>query len=395
MNICFLCDSIFTFGGVQRVLSVIAKTLSASHRVTIVTLDAPSLKDTTLYGLDKADLRYEFIHFAPPNRMEYVPCKAYSLLYKKMLPHTALTSRWYAHSSFPASQSNLLVKKLNEGNYDIVVGVHAFLSIRLATIRHKLNAKRVIGWMHSSYQAFFKIRPAYLEGLKSHFSHQMRKLDHLVVLTHTDAQIYRQKLQLFPTVIYNPLTVEPQGRSNPAAHKFLAVGRMSPRTKGFDILIKAFALFAQHNKNWTLDIVGEGPEEGLLRELIAANNLNERITLRPFTKEIRPYYAAASVYILSSRWEGLPLVLAEAMSHGLPVISSDLPVSRELLGGASNALLFKTEDEHDLAEKMKLMSESKELSRMGEESVALSKQFTVEKALAQWEELFKSVLYSV
>lgn len=389
MNICFLCDSIFTFGGVQRVLAVIAKKLSATHRVTILTRDAPSLKDTTLYGLGEADIRYQFIHFAPPTKLEYIPCKAYSLLYKKVLPHTAFTSRWYARSSFPPSQSNLLVKKLNEENYDTIIGVHAFLSIRLATVRNKLHAKQVIGWMHSSYQAYFEIRPGYLEGLKNHFIHQMRKLDHLVVLTQTDAQIYRQELQLSPTVIYNPLTVEPQETGKPDAHKFLAVGRLSPRTKGFDILIKGFAIFAQHNKNWTLDIVGEGPEEGLLRKLIAGNGLEERVKLHPFTKEIQTHYAAASVFILSSRWEGLPLVLAEAMSHGLPIISSDIPVSRELLGGATNALLFKSEDEQDLAEKMRCMSESKELSRMGEESMALSRQFKVEKAVAQWEELFK------
>lgn len=389
MNICFICDSIFTFGGVQRVLAVIAKELSATHRVTILTLDPPSLKDTTLYGLNQADIRYQFIHFAPPTKLEYIPCKAYSLLYKKVLPHTGLTSRWYAHSSFPASQSNLLVSKLNEGHYDTIVGVHAFLSIRLATVRRKLNAKQVIGWMHSSYQAFFEIRPAYLEGLKDHFSHQMRKLDHIVVLTHTDAQIYRQKLHLSPTVMYNPLTVEPHGHSNPDAHKFLAVGRLSPRTKGFDILIKGFAIFAEYNKDWVLDIVGEGPEEGLLRKLIAGYGLEERVKLHPFTKEVQTYYSAASVYILSSRWEGLPLVLAEAMSHGLPIISSDLPVSRELLGGATNALLFKSEDEHDLAEKMKQMSESKELSRMGEESIVRSKQFGIEKAVAQWKELFR------
>lgn len=388
MNICFLCDSIFTFGGVQRVLSVVAKALSASHEITIVTLDSPSLKDTSLYGLDQADIQYEFIHFDPPTAIEYLPCKAYSLLYKKVLPHTKTTSQWYARSSFPPSQSNVLVKKLNEGNYDIIIGVHVFLSIRLATVRHQLNARRVIGWMHSSYQAFFEIGPGYLEGLKSHFVHQMRKLNYIVVLTNTDGGIYRERLQLAPTVIYNPLTVRPQACSNPDAHKFLAVGRLSPRTKGFDILIKGFAIFAQSDTNWTLDIVGEGPEEEALRKLIAANGLEDRVKLHPFTKEIETYYAAASVYILSSRWEGLPLVLMEAMAHGLPIISSDIPVSRELFSGATNALLFKSEDEYDLAEKMKQMSESKDLRHMGEKSAAHAEWFDLEKVMEKWDEIF-------
>lgn len=389
MNICFLCDSIFTFGGVQRVLAVVAKALSASHRVTILTLDSPSLKDTTLYGLDGADIRYDFIHFAPPAKREYIPCKSYSLLYKKVLPHNGFTSAWYARSSFPPSQSKLLVKKLNEGSYDVVIGVHAFLSIRLATVRHELNAKKVIGWMHNSYEAFFENRPSYLEGLKSHFKHQMKKLDEVVVLTHTDAKRYKKELQLEPTVIYNPLTIDPIGQSRPEVRRFLAIGRMSPRHKGFDILINGFAIFAEKNKEWALDIVGEGPEEGMLRELVIRHGLENRITIHPFTKEVQKYYAAASVYILSSRWEGFGLVLTEAMAHGLPIISSDIPTSRELLAGTTNTFFFKTEDERDLAEKMKQMSESKELSRMGEESLALAGQFGVEKAVKQWEELFK------
>lgn len=391
MNICFYCDSIFTFGGVQRVLAVVAKALSASHQVTILTMDSPTLEDTSLYGLNQADITYQYLSYPPLKKTEYFPCKAYSLLYKKVLPHTGLTSGWYAHSSFPASRQKLLTNKLNEGNYDIIIGVHAFLSIRLATIRQKLNAKQVIGWMHNSYQAFFENRPAYLEGLQNHFIHQMRKLDGLVVLTHMDAELYQQRMQLSPTVIYNPLTIEPQGRSNPEARKFLAVGRMSPRHKGFDILIEGFAIFAKQNKEWTLDIVGEGPEEAMLREQIARHGLEERIKLHPFTKEIQKYYAGASVYVLSSRWEGFGLVLTEAMAHGLPIISSDIPTSRELLADSPHAVLFRSENTEDLADKLLLMSESKELEQLGDKAIRQSEQFGIETAVREWENLFKTV----
>lgn len=391
MNICFYCDSIFTFGGVQRVLAVVAKALSASHRVTILTMDSPTLEDTSLYGLNQADITYQYLSYSPLRMAEYFPCKAYSLLYKKVLPHTGLTSGWYAHSSFPASRQKLLAKKLNEGNYDVIIGVHAFLSIRLATIRRKLNARLVIGWMHNSYQAFFENRPAYLEGLQNHFIHQMRKLDEVVVLTHMDAQLYQQQMQLSPTVIYNPLTIEAGERSNPEARKFLAVGRMSPRHKGFDILIEGFAIFAEQDMEWTLDIVGEGPEEGMLRQLIARYGLEARIKLHPFTKEIQRYYAGASVYVLSSRWEGFGLVLTEAMAHGLPIISSDIPTSQELLANSPHAMLFRSEDAKDLADKLLLMSRNKELKLLGDEAIRQSGHFSIETAVKEWENLFKTV----
>lgn len=391
MNICFYCDSIFSFGGVQRVLAVVAKALSASHRVTILTMDSPTLEDTSLYELNQTDITYQYLSYAPLRGTEYFPCKAYSLLYKKVLPHTRLTSGWYAHSSFPASRQKLLADKLNEGNYDVIIGVHAFLSIRLATIRQRLNAKKVIGWMHNSFQAFFENKPSYLEGLQNHFIHQMQKLDGLVVLTHMDAALYLQRLQLSPIVIYNPLTLEPKGRSNSKACKFLAVGRMSPRHKGFDILIEGFALFAKQEMEWTLDIVGEGPEEDMLRELITRHKLEKRIMLHPFTKEIQKYYAGASVYVLSSRWEGFGLVLTEAMAHGLPVISSDIPTSRELLADSPHAILFRSEDAKDLANKLLLMSKNKELQQLGDEAIRQSGKFSIETAVKEWENLFKTV----
>ena len=83
--------------------------------------------------------------------------------------------------------------------------------------------------------------------------------------------------------------------------------------------------------DWTLEIVGEGPEEALYRSLINEYELEKNMALHPFTKEVQEYYAHSSIYVLSSRWEGFGLVMIEAMAHGLPVIASDLPITRELL----------------------------------------------------------------
>lgn len=122
----------------------------------------------------------------------------------------------------------------------------------------------------------------------------------------------------------------------------MAVGRFSHQHKGFDLLIEAFHIFAEENKDWTLDIVGEGVEEPMYHKLIKEYQLEERITIHPFTNHIQKFYGEAQVYILSSRWEGMPLVLMEAMSHGLPIISSNLPICEEIMGDLQSIFTMAT-----------------------------------------------------
>ena len=194
-------------------------------------------------------------------------------------------------------------------------------------MKKSLPNVKCIGWIHNSFEALFSDSFIYIGAArKRHYVFQFRKLDDTVVLCEHDAETYNQYDPTFkPTVIYNPLTLKPGAPATGTTKSFLAVGRFSHQHKGFDLLIEAFHLFAQKNQEWTLDIVGEGVEEKLYRELIKKNNLENKVTIHPFTNNIQAYYSKAQVYVLSSRWEGFGLVLVEAMAHGLPVVSSDLP----------------------------------------------------------------------
>ena len=301
-RICFLTDSIFSFGGVQRVTAVIAKELAKDYDVTIVTKDKPEQKDTTFYELDKANIHYRFFSFPEVARWKYYFCKAYSYLYRRYLPQTRLTSNLYACSSFPHEQRKALYRELKEGNYDVIIGVHAPLAIRLASCRRHLRGTRLIGWIHNSYEALFGEGSLYIgPELCKHYEFQLAKLDHTIVLCRDDAQKYH----ITTEVIYNPLTLVPGPPSEGTSKKFLAVGRFSRLHKGFDLLIEAFRIFAQDNKEWTLDIVGEGVEEPLYRKYIKEYQLQERIHIHPFTNNIQQYYHEAQAYVLSSRWEGI------------------------------------------------------------------------------------------
>ena len=382
MKILFYADTVFGFGGVQRVLAVIAKALAKDNDVTILSTDTD--ENLSMYGYNQSDIHFDYISYNGKKNLEYFTCKAISYLYKKVLPKNRFTARLYSYSFFRPSYKRQLISKINSGHYDTVVGVHAFLSLHLAAVRNRLNSKNVTAWMHNSYDALFEKNNPYLPGLKSFFSNEMKRLDGIVVLSKSDASLFRDNLGLECMTIYNPLTLEPRGKASSEYKKFLAIGRFSPKHKGFDLLIKAFANFAQTDSDWTLEIVGEGEEEFIYRQLIIENHLEKRVKLCPFTKDIQRHYAGASVYVLSSRWEGQPLVLVEAMAHGLPIVSSDLPVAKELLEGRGCGIFFNCGDINDMALALSRMASTTKWVEMSENALQTSSLFSVENIRQQW-----------
>ena len=153
------------------------------------------------------------------------------------------------------------------------------------------------------------------------------------------------------------------------------------------MLIEAFHLFAQKNQEWTLDIVGEGVEEKLYRELIKKYNLENKVTIHPFTNNIQAYYSKAQVYVLSSRWEGFGLVLVEAMAHGLPVVSSDLPTSKEIMGDFG--LYFKNGDIEDLAKKLEDATHI-DWNQKSQEALEIAKRFDISTIINRWKDLIEN-----
>lgn len=388
MKILFYCDTVFGYGGVERVLSVIAKAMTEHHDVTILSTDMRA--DTAMYGYDKSDVKFEYICYPHKNGIERLCCKAYSYMYKKLLPKCSVTSEGYSKSFFLPSYKKVLTEKINSVGYDVVIGVHAFLSLHLASIKKYLKAKKVIGWMHNSYEALFVKDNPYLPGLRHFFAHEMSKLDNIIVLSKADVKRFQQELGLRSVCIYNPLTLEPHGRASFNNKRFIGVGRFAHKHKGFDILLKAFAEYCKrHDDEWTLELVGEGPEQQMYEEIIKANNIGDRVIISPFTNDIQSHYASASVYVLSSRWEGFGLVLIEAMSHGLPIIASGIPVAKELLEDSVTCLFFRNEDIDDLVEKMEQITYAPKWLEMSDNAIKCSKNYGIENIMLKWYDIAK------
>ena len=160
-------------------------------------------------------------------------------------------------------------------------------------------------------------------------------------------------------VIYNPIvTPELQKKSqSPLDHPWfrtgeppviLGVGRLTAQ-KAFSVLIEAFA---QVRKSQTarLLILGEGEERPILEGMIKKLGLEQDVNLPGFVSNPYPYFAHAALFVLSSRWEGLPTVLVEAMSLRTPVIATDCPSGpREILGEGQFGKLVPVDDPSALA----------------------------------------------
>jgi glycosyltransferase involved in cell wall biosynthesis len=161
-----------------------------------------------------------------------------------------------------------------------------------------------------------------------------RNLDVLTVLTSDDLRHYAEVLSGSSTrLVRIPNAVPPvAGEPSSADGKVvIAAGRLS-RQKGFDLLIPAFERIVRERPDWQLRIYGGGGLHDRLQKMVLRRKLYNNIILMGRTGRLGEAMSAASVFALSSRYEGLPMVILEAMSKGLPVVSFDCP------GGCSDII---------------------------------------------------------
>jgi glycosyltransferase involved in cell wall biosynthesis len=134
------------------------------------------------------------------------------------------------------------------------------------------------------------------------------------------------------------------------------------RQKGFDLLIRAYKHASASLPSSRLVIIGEGEQHEDLRHLIASQDLVDRVVLAGPRSDARLLLGVGDVFVMSSRWEGLPLVLLEAMAAGLPVISTNVG-DVSTVTGRSSALLVEPEDVEGLAAAMSEMGMDADLRR--------------------------------
>lgn len=179
----------------------------------------------------------------------------------------------------------------------------------------------------------------------------------------------------------------------PAERKLLlAVGRMSEE-KGFAGLIQAFALLAERLFDWDLVILGDGPLRPVLREQIQATGLDGRVSMPGRVGNVGVWYERADLYVLSSRVEGFPSTLGEAMAHGCAAVSFDCDTGpRDLIRHEIDGLLVPPGDFAALADALgRLMLDETERGQMGARAIEVRSRYSTDRVLEMWDELFTKV----
>ena len=176
----------------------------------------------------------------------------------------------------------------------------------------------------------------------------------------------------------------------------LAVGRLTEQ-KGFDLLIPAFQRLAPDFPDWQLVILGDGPDRPALQAQVASAGMEGRISLPGRAGNVGQWYEAADLYVMSSRFEGFPNTLVEAMAHGLPAVSFDCDTGpRDIIRHEVDGLLVPAGDVAALeAALRRLMGDAALRQQWGARALEVRKRFSMERVAGLWEDLFKELRHAV
>ena len=387
-KVCFMMPTIFNIGGEQRVVSVLCNVLNKrGYKVSALLFDNRFEENYELYNLNKdINIKYVDGYQGFSRRL----CRKVRNLNSKygFLKKLNYINKFLVRHSFPFEN---VVSQLEKIKPDILIGVAGEFNLLACLLKDVFPEIKIIGWQHSSFDAYFNTKGRRHYNEKGFFVDMVKKLDKYIVLTKSDKQKMKETFNIDATCIYNIKSFNCMKKSNLLSHQFISVGRMD-KVKGFDLLIEAYNEFYKNNpaSDWKLVIIGDGDERECLEKLIKAYNLEKRVFLPGYSNNVIGYYLNSSIYIMSSRWEGFPMVLSECMELGLPIVSFDIDVMKEFISNGNDGILVEKGNIHDLANAMKKVSEDVRLRKFIAKNEAKKiKELSEDNILEQWEQIFK------
>ena len=220
----------------------------------------------------------------------------------------------------------------------------------------------------------------------------VRRFDRFVVLSSEDAGYWGAipNMQVIP----NAACHLGAGYSDGSSKRVIAVGRLDYQ-KGFDRLLEAWDIVQRDGKHqdWHLDIYGQGEWKEMLQQMIVSRGLDDTTTLHEPTTHIGDEYVRSGMLVMSSHYEGFPMVMIEAMACGLPVVSFDFKCGpRDIIGENVNGILVHEGDISGLAHAMvKLMDNDSLRLRLASSARRITETYSEENVMGQWVSLFEEL----
>ena len=375
MKILMIIYDLSVVGGVERVVANLSNAFTqANHEICIV----------SLFGFDKKDKNLPFIYD-----------KNIKLYYLQNMQRKEL--------ELP-KVSNIFLKLSRELLRPIVRSINFYIKktkiLELKSIIDKFNPDFIIDHPFDfNWREYFDENKKVIKVVHGNFdTYQNVKLKYknIALLSAHDRDKFQAK---YPNsnfyVIPNFLPSIADLNTNPAQKVVLSVGRLTDQ-KGFLRLIDIWNLVQNGGKfkDWKLKIVGDGELKEQIVAKIKELNLEDSIELKPFTTEVEKEYLSASIYAMSSHFEGFGMVLIEASACALPCIAFDVATGpRDIIDDGKSGYLVADNDLQEYANKLQiLMSDENLRVQMGAKSKEIAKaKFSKEVVLKQWEEMFEKL----
>lgn len=358
-NICFFSGDITNSGGTEKVASIIANELSKNKEYKISFVSLTEKKKEPFFYINSK-------------------IKRHKLYYKPIRGITHILGICYKLKS--------IVK--NE-NIDILIDIDGILDMYSLVVKLFTKVK-VISWEHFNYYQHPNVKyRKYTRKLAGRFANG------IVTLTNEDKGYYEKNIKIKCPIefIHNPIMNLDKNYDYDLNSKIiLSVGRLTYQ-KGFDILLDVANIVLKKHKDWKWIILGEGEERQDIENKIKSLSLEEKVILKGNVLNVEAYYKTSSIFVLTSRYEGLPMTLLETKPFKLPIISFDIKTGpNECILNNKNGYLIKAFHIEDMAEKINNLIENKNLrENFSNNALEDTEKFNLKNIIKKWIDLIESI----
>lgn len=360
MNVAFIHSGFSNSGGIERVVSIILNEMSKRDDYHVVSIEFVK-ENQQCVEIDNRVQRF-YLYQSPLSMTKAITTG-------KIIQKTK--------------------KLLKDNHMDIVIGCGA-LYFPIAVIAGRMSGAKSICWEHTN--------PKVCNDYK--FQKQIRQFglkrsDANVLITESAKKYYDSIKRKENVLIYNPVDNQlfaEHTSYDVNSQKIISVGRLC-YAKNYDLLIKIAEKILSKHMDWSWDIYGDGEEFERLQKLISITSVSDRLALKGNVLNIYELYSRYSFLVMTSRYEGFPMVLLEAAAKSLPLVSFDIETGpNEIIMDDVNGYLINANDPDAMVDKIDaLICNSEKRKEMSKNVYDTALKFSVERICEQWYKLLENV----
>ena len=359
-KICFLSGDMSRSGGTERVLAIIANELCKKEDLfEIHILSTVNENMTSFFPLDKRIKQSRILNDKALN-------------FKKQYFKVVKGIRNY----------------IKKNNIDVFIDVEVISSI-FSIPATRFTKTKHIAWEHFN---FYENNGSSLRALARKIDGRFS--DYIITLTEEDKNNYLNNLKIKGKIdyIYNPMENEKSGNCNINSKQIVSVGRLTYQ-KGFDILIDVANDVLKKNPDYKWLILGDGEDKEKLENKIKEYNLEERLILKGKVSNVEDYYKNSALYVMTSRFEGLPMTLLEAKNFKLPIVSFDCQTGpSEIIRNNINGYLVKANDTKGMTNKVNsLLKDNEKLKEFSDKAEIDIDKFNLVSITNKWTNILSTI----